>query len=135
MATILSAKTAAGVQPKGTTVGLVAVTSSYSLAASLSSGDVIQMVKVPKGATPIFVSVSGTPGGNATCSVGDGISNSRYINNMLSSATMAVAVINTAYVPYTYSTEDTIDIRVSLASGAMLVSGAFNMTAIFTMDP
>jgi len=38
-------------------------------------------------------------------------------------------------VPYTYSTEDTIDIRVSLASGAMLVSGAFNMTAIFTMDP
>lgn len=133
MATKQAAKALDGVQPKGLSVGLVAVTSIYSLTSSNSAGDVIQMVKVPKGATPIYVAVSAASVGVGAVHVGDGVSNTRYINPILYSAGSTQAVINTNYTPYTYSTDDTIDIFVSAVSVGTL-AGSFIMTAIFAMD-
>lgn len=133
MATKTASKCAAGVQPKGLSVGLVAVTSVYSLTSSNSAGDVIQMVKVPKGATPIYVAVSGAGTGVGSVNVGDGVSANRYINNYLNSATSVTQAINTNYTPYTYSVDDTIDITVSAVSVGT-VAGAFVVTAIFAMD-
>ncbi len=133
MATLTSAKCADGIQPKGTSVGLVAVTSIYSLTTSLSAGDVIQMVKVPKGATPIYVAFTGISTGVGTCKVGDGVSTARYITNYLNSANAVQVPINTAYTPYTYSVDDTIDVVMSAVSVSTL-GGAFIMTAIFAMD-
>jgi len=135
MATKTASKAALGVQPKGLSVGLVAVTSIYSLTNSLSAGDVIQMVKVPKGATPVYVALSypaaGANVGNAR--VGDGVSAARYITGYAYSSTGVQAVINTAYVPYTYSVDDTIDITLLSVSVAS-VEGSFVLTAIFAMD-
>lgn len=133
MATKTASKAAAGVQPKGLSVGLVAVTSTFSLSTTLSAGDVIQMVKVPKGATPVYVALSGATTGVGSVNVGDGVSAARYLTNYLVSANAVQGAINTAYTPYTYSTDDTIDITVSAASVAT-VGGAFVMTAIFAMD-
>jgi len=135
MATRTSSKVAAGVQPKGLSVGLVAVTASYSVGAgtSLSAGDVIQMIKVPKNATPIYVAISGGSG-DALISVGDGMSTARYISSgTMGSHTTVLRTINTKYVPYTYSLDDTIDILVGTVSVGT-ITGGFDMMAIFSMD-
>lgn len=135
MATRTATKVGSGVQPKGLRVGLVAVTATYSVAAatSLSAGDVIQMVKVPANATPVYVAVTGGSG-DALVTVGDGVDDDRYISAVtMSSAQPTIRTINTAYVPYTYSTDDTIDIAVSTVSVGT-ITGGFNMIAIFSMD-
>lgn len=137
MATRTGAKTASGVQPKGLRVGLVAVTAIWSVgtvsdASIISAGDVIQMVKVPKGATPVYVGVSGGAG-TAIYHVGDGVDNDRYIANLSGSSGQTLIPINVAFVPYTYSTDDTIDIFISTVSTASAVGG-YNMIAIFSMD-
>jgi len=133
MATKTSPKVAAGVQPKSLSVGLVAVTATYSAnTSSLSSGDVIQMVKVPKGGTPIYVGVAGGMG-KVRIDVGDGGDDDRYLADKSASAAMGLAPINTAYVPYTYSVDDTIDITVSVVS-VSTAGGVFHMIAIFAMD-
>lgn len=137
MAIRTNAKTTVGVQPKGLRVGLVAVTAVWSVgtvsnASIISAGDVIQMVQVPKDATPVYVAVSGGAG-TAIFHVGDGVSNGRYIAMLSGSAGMTLTPINTVFVPYRYSTDDTIDIFVSTVSTASLVGG-YNMVAIFSMD-
>lgn len=134
MATIASSKVASTVQPKGLHVGLVAVTCTYSLGASLSAGDVIQMIKVPAGATVVDLKLSSTGlTSTGSANVGDGISAARYVSAYLFSAGATIARVNTAYVPYTYSLDDTIDITVSAVSVSAL-AGAFNLTAVFSMD-
>lgn len=134
MATKTSPQVAAGVQPKGLRVGLVAVTGIYSMnTTSLSAGDVIQMVKVPANATPVYVAVSGGNGA-ITIDVGDGIDDDRYCADLSASTGMTLKTINTVFVPYTYSTDDTIDITVSAVS-VTTTGGAFNMVAIFSMNP
>src|SRR3990167_4321168 len=111
MATLTASKVSAGASTKGLRVGLVAVTSTYSVAANMSKGDVIQMIKVPQGATPVYVAVSSTEAVTGyLVTVGDGVDTDRYISSLTLSAGSLLVPINTAYVPYTYSTDDTIDI-------------------------
>jgi hypothetical protein len=137
MATRTTAKTAAGVQPKGNRVGMVAVTGIYSVGAalSLSAGDVIQMVKVPKGATVVYLALSGGSG-DALVSVGDGVDDDRYIVAVtMSSAQPTVRTISahTGNTPYVYSVDDTIDIAVSTVSVGT-TTGGFHLTVFFSMD-
>jgi len=103
-----------------------------SNASIISAGDVIQMIKVPKGATPVYVAVS-SGAGTAIFHVGDGVDEDRYIAMLSGSAGMVLTPINVAFVPYTYSTDDTIDIFISTVSTASAVGG-YNMVAIFTLD-
>lgn len=132
MATVKTSQVADGVQPRGLSVGLVAATATYSMG-SMSAGDVIQMVKVPKNATPVYVAVSGG-NGQITVKVGDGVSTGRFMAGLGSSNGMGLTAITAKYVPYTYSTDDTIDILISLQS-VTASAGAFNMIAIFSMNP
>lgn len=133
MATRTANAAAAGAPPKGLRVGLVAVNETYDLSLSLSPGDVIQMVKVPKDATPIYVAVS-MPLGIGVANVGDGLDTDRYIN-LLFSANAVLQPINTAYTGYTYTADDTIDIQISLVSaGGSAASGTIGLFAIFSMD-
>ena len=116
MATLVAPHCSAGVQPKGLRVGLVAVTSIYSLAGSLSTSDVIQMIKVPANARPVFVSVQPRCGGTGTGSinVGDGVDTDRYVVGAVLSVSAVPTLINAhPFVPYTYSVDDTIDVIVS----------------------
>jgi len=122
-----------GVQPKGLRVGLVAVSAVYSFDRSISIGSTIQMIKVPAGATPILVQYGNTNAGQATISVGDGLDNARYKADGTLSSGNGLALSTVLAGTYTYSTDDTIDIFVSLVSISTL-GGALYLRAIYNMD-
>lgn len=137
MATRTSSKVGTGTPAKSLNVGLVAVTASYSVGATttLSAGDVIQMVNVPKGATVVYVAFSGGSG-DALVALGDGVTDSRYIayGTMASASTVVRTItLNASNVPYVYSTDDTIDAAISTVSVAT-ITGGFNLTILFSKD-
>ena len=141
MATLTATGAQSTVQPKALRVGLVAIRSTYSLAAAPSAGDVFQMVKVPANATPVFVQFgcsNNTP--SFIMEVGDGIDTDRYysIASYSIGQGMLLANVNKAVVlpPYTYSLDDTIDIILStITASNATIGGAFYMNVIFSMDP
>ena len=124
---------------KGHRVGMWAVTSTYSMGAgqSVSATDVIQMIKVPQGASVVYVGLR-TTYAQAVVTVGDGLSDARYIGAASTSAAHAIDNFTSGFpqggAPYVYSTDDTIDLAVSLTSITSIL-GAFYLTAILTMDP
>lgn len=137
MATRTTTKTAAGVQPKGLSVGVVNVTAIYSYGAALSAsaGDVIQMVKVPARATVTYFALSGGSG-DALVALGDGVNSARYLAfaTMSSAAgTVRVISLHASNVPYVYSTDDTIDVSVSTVSVGT-ITGGFHLTVQYSMD-
>lgn len=139
MATLTASAAQTGVQPRGLRVGLVAKTVNYSVAASQSAGDVIQMLKVPKGATPVYMLVQGvTVSGSKVFKVGDGINTGRYIaagSISVGGFTQNFLGNGVNYVPYTYSTDDTIDILLSVLSiSATAATGGYTLTVIYSMD-
>ena len=135
MATRTAAAAQTTVQPKGLRVGLVAVTSTYTIGAglSLSAGDVIQMIKVPANATVVSLMVTSNYSGDAAFTVGDGLDDDRYISLRSASVAMLPVYVNRVLAPYTYSADDTIDVDVTAVS-ISTVGGNFFMTAIFSMD-
>jgi hypothetical protein len=133
MATFTANAAQTAVQPKGLRVGMVAVASTYSFDRSISIGSTIQMVKVPAGATPIYVQYGNTNAGQATLSVGDGLDNARFKADGTFSAAQGLVTSFINATPYTYSQDDTIDIFVSLVSISTL-GGALYLRAIYTMD-
>lgn len=116
MATINGNRASAGTQPKAIRVGVVTDVAVYSLAASISTGDVLQMLKVPAGARVHDVRVHhvGT-GGLGSFVVGDGVDTDRYIDSG-SPGSSTIHRMNRALDPYTYSVDDTLDIVYSLSS-------------------
>lgn len=139
MATRQSTKVAqSGTQPKGLRVGLIADSGVYSVGAglSLSTGDVIQMVRVSKGSSLVYFSLSGGSG-DALVTLGDGVDDDRYMTAVTmgsNSALVRTLNIHTGNVPYVYSTDDTIDIAVSTVSVGT-ITGGFHLQCIFSMNP
>lgn len=135
MSTFNSSKTASTTQPKGLRVGAVAVTEVFSLSASLSgsTGEIIQMIKVPAGAQVTYLAVNCRLAGVGSIRVGDGVSTNRYILDTAASISAGFMVMNNpSFVPYTYSTDDTIDITVS--QSVTFSAGSAVIIAHFTMD-
>ena len=123
-------------------VGCWAVSSTFSIPAgqSISAGDVIQMIAVPANAQVVFVGVR-SPYVQATIEVGDALQTNRYLDVASTSAEFSACMFGpgtsgagASGAPYTYSTDDTIDILTTLVSVSS-VAGAFYLTAILTMDP
>lgn len=135
MATRTASAAQSHVIAKTLRVGPVAVVSSFSLAAaqSLSAGDVIQMVKIPSGATVVYLAVGGA-NGEASWGVGDGLLANRYLSTSTRTAGNGLVMMNQLNVPYTYTTDDTIDIQVTAAS-ISTTTGGFELKVIYTMDP
>lgn len=141
MATVTAIEAQAGIQPKGSRVaGVIAVTTFYSLTSSGSVGTIIQMIKVPQGATVVGGFVSTNHAGQLTVQVGDGLVNDRYyLETTLSAGMGGIQLFSNLSTPannrmaYTYSQDDTIDIIVSRVSVSTL-GGAFFLTLLFTMD-
>ena len=136
MATVTASLAQTGVQPKGLRVGLVAVRSVYSADPATSStiGTTIQMVKVPAGATVVYIQYGTSQPGDHTFSVGDGISNARYKVDSTFTAAQGMVVGTIVAQPYTYSQDDTIDIFISLVSESSL-GGGWYLNVIYSMDP
>lgn len=134
MTVFVSPEISAGVQPKGLRVGLIAASAIYSFTAvSLTASDSVQLIKVPQGATVVGMLVSAThTAGSIT--IGDGVDTDRYHAGYAMSASAGVSTMSGMYVPYTYSTDDTIDATISASVSMSLGSGAINLTVIYAMD-
>lgn len=139
MAILKSAKVQASVQAREHHVGLIQQTETYNVVAALALGDVIQMMKIPAGATVVDVILSATDldtGGTPALSleVGDGADTDRFITATGVGGTGGHARANThTGHGFTYGNEDTIDVRVAAAAAAF-APGAIRLSTIYTMD-
>lgn len=125
--TFIAAKAATGIQARSD-VGLVAAFSTYELTAALVINDVIQMLKVPLGATILDVKLAvddidsnGSP--VVILAVGDGNVVDRFIKGSTIGQTGGSAVIGSGVTAataadafnYTYTADDTIDVKCTTA--------------------
>lgn len=90
-------------------------------ATAWAQDDVVQMVKIPAGATVMdCILETGSLGSNVLASVGDGLggTTARYITaqSVASAAVLRKNAVAAAGVPFTYSAEDTIDVVLSNAN-------------------
>ncbi len=139
MAILTTNKVAEGVQPRAG-IGITSVTGEYNLLAALALNDVIEMVKVPAGATVLDVilvtddlDAGGAPA--ITLDVGDGVVPNYYISGSTAGQAGGLerAGALTAH-PKTYAAEDTVDVTVSVAPATGATTGKISLTALYTMD-
>lgn len=144
MATLTATAAQANVSAKMHLKGVVSRVVSYSIGATanpnLSTGDVIQMLKVPSGCCILAVDVitDALTGGNYTINVGDGNSTGRYFASLSTGSTSAIFTAATtgfvaSSIGYSYSTEDTIDIVVGTATTAT-AAGVLKLRVSYTME-
>lgn len=144
MATLTASAAQANVPAKMHEFGVIHRVVDYSIGATgnpnLSTGDVIQMVKVPQGA--VILSVTGIvdklSGGNYTFTIGDGNSAARYYGSISTGSTSAIFTAATtgfvaSAIGYSYSAEDTIDITVGTATTAT-ASGVIRLSVAYTLE-
>lgn len=100
-------------------IGYLPGTQIYGEGNVFADNDVVQMVKIPSGATVMdCILRTGALGSNVLASVGDGDDVDRYITATsvaANSITRANATAD-AGVPSTYSDEDTIDVKITNAN-------------------
>jgi len=138
MTTYQSSKVAATV-PARSGLGLVSVCAEYALTAALAAGDVIKMVKVPKGARVVDVQLSttdldthGTP--TIALDVGDDGDTDRFIAGSTIGQAGGVARLNShAGHMYTYTEDDTIDVAVGTGPATGATTGTIRCTALYDM--
>lgn len=133
MATLSSLQVAATFPLKFQEKGVYSLTGEYTLTASLSSGDVLRMVKVPDGVTVLGIEIDHpvlTAGAAPLLSVGDGVNLSRFASSH-TAVTAGKFILGTTLMsspvrgfPYTYDLSDndpnmfdTIDIIVQSGTG------------------
>lgn len=147
MATVSSTKVATGVQARAGHSGVQSVSATFSVPASGNgtvAADIIEMVKVPKGATVLEVILSSDDlDSNATPThkfdVGDAGSATRYISGTtigqsggVARMGSGVAAPGTAY-PFTYAAEDKVIVTVNTAA-ATKQAGVISLVVFFTMQ-
>lgn len=134
MATFTTTKTAAGVQPRGD-VDLTSVTGEFAVPSGFATNDVVQMVKVPKGATiqEIIISSSAGVGATANLSVGDTGNAARYVaSTAFTSASLARLGVHAGH-GFVTTADGTIDVTaVSIATPT--AGTVIRLTAIYTMN-
>lgn len=139
MATLTSDKVASGVmyrQPNCPTC----VYETYTLTTAVSAGDVIQMVKIPSGATILDVMIAcddldthGTP--TLEITVGDGGDVDRFITQSNIPETGKHEQLNAVDgLGYTYTSDDTIDVRVAVSPSTQAASGDIKLAVLYTIE-
>lgn len=114
--------------------GTVTRVVKYTIAASASAGDVVQMVKVPNGAVvaKVQVAIDGHTG-VLTVNVGDGNDASAYgASVVLSGSAVALTSIPARGLGRSYSAEDTIDITIAAVS-APVAAGTLTLVVDYTL--
>lgn len=145
MATLTAAAVASTVQPKETHQHVIAVHSTYELTAALAGADVIQMVKVPKGAQILEIQLATDDldtGAALVLDVGDGGDPDRFIDGSTIGQTGGSARLGSGVAAataagsfgYTYTTEDTIDVTVATAPGTGATEGTVALTVLYHCD-
>ena len=137
MATLTASAAQSTVPAKAIHRGTVERVVSYTCNPALSAGDVIQMLRVPAGATILslrfWTDLFG--GGNATITgIGDGNSATRFMGSASTSNSLAASLFITPQAQgYSYSVEDTIDITIGTVTSASAV-GTLSIFVAYTMD-
>ena len=134
MATYTANAAQTGVQPKSLKVGLVNVKSTYShdgVSSSINTN--FNMVKVPAHSKVAFMQFWLDISGQYTLQVGDSVNGERYRSTSTYSSGVGTVTPNVVQLAYSYSAEDTIVMRISLAS-VLTLGGAAHMNVIFSMD-
>lgn len=144
MATTYSSSKVAATVPARAGIDITAAYMTYEASVALVLDDIVQLVKVPLGATvlEIVLSVDDMDGGSAlVLDVGDGNDDDRYIlgstigqgggtvrlGSGITGATAAAAL------NYAYTAEDTIDLHVDTAP-ASVGTGTIAIAVIYTMN-
>lgn len=142
MATVKAPKAVSTV-PARVQVGETVVVSEFTVPATgdgTAAADIIEMVKVPKGATVTSVELSSSDvDTNATplhsMSVGDGGDADRFIlASTIGRAGGVARMDNYVGHGHKYTADDTIDITV-VAAAATKAAGTHKLTVRYTLDP
>jgi hypothetical protein len=141
MATLTATAAQSTVPAKYAINGVITRVVDYSLGATgnpnLSTGDVIQMLRVPNGAivTDVWFVTDQLSGGNYTVTVGDGNDADRYFASLSTGSTSGInkmTLVGTG-LGYSYSAEDTIDITASTVTTAT-ASGVLRLVVSYIID-
>lgn len=132
MSTLTASAAVSGAQPIAN-IGPNAFRETYTLAADLSAGDVIQMAKVPAGAKMIVGNVSvNIPGqGQMGFTVGDGLDPDRFVLSATASSTLVH--FNSLAMDYEYTAADTIDITIDSIASATAV-GSISIGGVYVWN-
>lgn len=134
MATFTHPRAASNAVIKLVHAGVNSETVEYSFSTSISSGDIVNMFKVPSGAVVVDVVcryTAATAAGPLQFGVGDDGSAERYMASI--SATGVTRA--TAGIPYSYSATGTIRVTASgtIASNST-VGGTVRVTVLYKVD-
>ena len=141
MATVTGTKVSATVQARAG-IKIVEVVSVFAVPVTgdgSAANDIIQMVKVPSGATILDVTMActdidtGTPA--VALQVGDGGSATRFIGTSTIGQGGGVARLDQfGGLGYKYTADDTIDVKISTVA-ATKAAGTLTLVARYTLDP
>lgn len=102
---------------------------------ALSAGDVIQMVRIPKGAVvnDMTLAISSSVQSYTITGLGDGNSATRYLASQ--SLVLVQAVRITSGFGYSYSAEDTVDITIGTVTSGTAANCDIRLTMTYTNMP
>lgn len=101
---------------------------------ALSAGDVIQMVKVPRGAVinDMTLCISASVQSYTITGLGDGNNTSRYLGSSSLVLVQAVRMSQPGGFGYEYSAEDTIDIVMGTITSGTAANADIRLTLTYT---
>lgn len=132
MATYTSDKAGSTIPARMVHAGVVAEVASYNSTATLSVGDVIQMVKVQQGARLVGYQLSQLDEG-VLVTLGDDIDVDRYSLSASVGGTAVLDQLRPAGVDYEYSADNTIDVVYRGQQTATTVN-RYRMVALIAYD-
>lgn len=148
MATVVADKAAATVTERAIHAGVTSVVSTWTVPATgdgTAAGDVIQMVKVPKGAVILSVDLActdlDTGGPTGSMDVGDGDDVDRFIDGTTIMQAGGIARLGSGVVAadidgalgYTYPADDTIDVLV-VAAATTKAAGVLVLAVTYALE-
>lgn len=148
MATVVADKAAATVTEREVHAGVTSVVSSWTVPATgdgTAAGDVIQMVKVPKGAVILTVDLActdlDTGGPTGSMDVGDGGDVDRFIDGTTIMQAGGIARLGSGVAAadidgalgYTYTADDTIDVLV-VAAATTKAAGVLVLAVTYALE-
>jgi hypothetical protein len=131
MATYTHPNATSSAAVKAVHAGLNSKTSEYSFSKTMSSGDIVNLLKLPIGAVVVDVITrfTQTTGNVAQVGVGDDSVTERY------NASISASGVNraTAGIPFSYSWVGTIRAYVT-GTGSLCTGGTIRVTVLYKMD-
>lgn len=134
MATFTTTKTAASIQPRAG-IDVTSVTGEFSIPTGFATNDVVQMVKVPKGALvqEVILSSSAGVGATANLAVGDSGNTARYIaSTAFTAAALARLGVHAGH-GFVFTADGTVDV-LAASIATPTVGTVIRLTVIYTLQ-